>query len=174
MNNANINLVKVAVLDANTLQRLSRQTFIESYSLGNTSENVQDYIESSFNELKLIEEINNRYSQFYFAILNSTPIGYIKINFAQSQTDLKDSKSLEIERIYVLKEFQGRNIGQMLIEEAYKIARQTNLDYVWLGVWERNSRGIKFYERNEFTQFANHSFKFGSEVQTDVLMKRLI
>jgi diamine N-acetyltransferase len=60
-----------------------------------------------------------------------------KLNFGQSQTELKQEKSLEIERIYVLNEFHGRKVGHLLYEMAMQIARRKNTDYVWLGVWEK-------------------------------------
>ena len=68
------------------------------------------------------------------AQLNNKIIGYLKINFGQSQTEIKDENACEIERIYVLKEFQGEKVGQVLYEKAIEIAKIKNLDYVWLGV----------------------------------------
>ncbi|MNY45439.1 Protease synthase and sporulation negative regulatory protein PAI 1 [compost metagenome] len=64
----------------------------------------------------------------------------MKINFGESQTELKDNKSLEIERIYVSKEFHGKKVGQLLYDKAIEVARQKNTEYVWLGVWEENLR----------------------------------
>jgi ribosomal protein S18 acetylase RimI-like enzyme len=98
-------------------------------------------------------------------------VGYLKLNFGQSQTELKDSKALEIERIYVLKEFQGKNIGQLLYEKAIQIANQNNAEYVWLGVWEENEKAIKFYTKNGFVAFDKHIFKLGDDEQTDIMMK---
>ena len=69
-------------------------------------------------------------------------IGYLKLNFGQSQTELQDDRALEIERIYVLKEFHGKSVGQLLYDKAIQIARQKRADYVWLGVWEENPRAI--------------------------------
>jgi len=41
---------------------------------------------------------------------------YLKLNFGESQTELKDNNALEIERIYVSKEFHGKSVGQLLYE----------------------------------------------------------
>lgn len=120
---------------------------------------------------KLTDELNNQNSEFYFAELDNKIIGYLKLNFGQSQTELKDDKALEIERIYVLREFHGKNIGQLLYEKAIQVARQANADYVWLGVWEKNPRAINFYKKNGFIEFDKHIFKLGNDEQTDVMMK---
>ena len=174
MNTSGVNIVKVNVADISKLEEISKQTFVDSYSWGNTAENVQNYVAENFHKNRLIEEINNPYSEFYFAMLGTDLIGYFKINFYQAQTDLDDKKSLELERIYILSQFQGKKIGNIFIDEICKIAKRNQLEYVWLGVWENNIRAIQFYEKNSFIQFATHPFKFGNELQTDVLMKRNI
>ncbi|HEY1872444.1 MAG TPA: GNAT family N-acetyltransferase, partial [Chitinophagaceae bacterium] len=115
--------------------------------------------------------LNNENSGFYFATLDNNAIGYLKLNFGQSQTELKDDNSLEIERIYVLKGFHGKNVGQLLYEKAIQIARQRNADYIWLGVWEENSRAINFYKKNGFVQFDKHIFRLGNDEQTDTMMR---
>lgn len=174
MNNSGVNIVKISVADISKLKEISKQTFVDSYSWGNTAENVQNYVEINFHKEKLVDELNNPNTEFYFGELGHELIGYFKINFYQAQTDLKDNKSLEIERIYILSQFQGKKIGSVFIDEICKIAKQNQLAYVWLGVWENNIRAIQFYEKNSFIQFATHPFKFGNELQTDVLMKRTI
>jgi ribosomal protein S18 acetylase RimI-like enzyme len=98
-------------------------------------------------------------------------IGYLKLNFGQSQTELQDNRALEIERIYVLKEFHGKSVGQLLYAKASQIARQKRADYVWLGVWEENPRAISFYKKNGFIEFDKHVFLLGKDEQTDIMMK---
>ena len=98
-------------------------------------------------------------------------IGYLKLNFGDSQTELKDDKSAEIERIYVLQEYQGKKVGQLLYEKALQIANAYKADYIWLGVWEENPRAIQFYKKNGFTEFDKHIFKLGEDEQTDIMMK---
>ena len=110
-------------------------------------------------------------AEFYFAVLDNTIIGYLKLNVGSAQTELQDDKALEIERIYVLKEFHGKKVGQLLYEKAIQIAKQKNVDYVWLGVWEENHRAVRFYKKNGFVPFDKHIFKLGHEEQTDIMMK---
>ncbi|TKT93620.1 GNAT family N-acetyltransferase [Dyadobacter frigoris] len=166
-----IELVKVISSDLGELQELSKQTFLETFAPVNTEENIQHYLHSGFTDEKLIKEIANPGSAFYFAKLNDTPIGYLKINFGNAQTELKDNDALEIERIYVLQEFHGQRAGQFLFGETLKIAKNHGLKYIWLGVWEKNEKAIKFYEKNGFIPFDKHSFTLGSDIQTDIMMK---
>jgi diamine N-acetyltransferase len=167
----NIGIIRVTADDIEKLQKISRQTFSETFSSGNSEENMAKYLNEDFSLEKLTTELNDKNSEFYFAIIENNPIGYLKLNFGQSQTELKDDKAVEIERIYVLKGFHGKNVGQVLYEKAIQIAIQKEAEYVWLGVWEENPRAISFYKKNGFVEFDKHIFKLGDDEQTDILMK---
>ena len=132
---------------------------------------MRNYQQEGFSVEKLTAELNDINSVFYFAKLNNIVIGYLKLNFGASQTELKDNKALEIERIYVSKEFHGKNIGQLLYNKAIEIAKNKKVDYVWLGVWEENLRALSFYKKNGFVEFDKHIFKLGDDEQTDIMMK---
>ena len=70
-----------------------------------------------------------------------------------------------------MKDFLGQKIGQILLNKAIEIGKKKNLEFLWLGVWEKNHRAIKFYEKNGFKVFGKHKFVLGKDVQTDLLMK---
>lgn len=167
----NITVQKVTLNNIEQLQHIGRQTFYETFSAGNTEENMTNYLNERFSLEQLTTELNDKNAEFYFATLDNTVIGYLKVNFGQSQTELQDDKALEIERIYVLKEFHGKKVGQVLYEKAVEIAKQKNAAYVWLGVWEENPRAISFYKKNGFVEFDKHIFKLGDDEQTDIMMK---
>lgn len=132
---------------------------------------MKQYLEEGFSVEKLTAELNDQNSEFYFATSEDKVVGYLKLNFGTSQTELKDENALEIERIYVLKEFHGKSVGQLLYEHAMQVARQKRVDYVWLGVWEENPRAINFYKKNGFVEFDEHVFRLGDDEQTDIMMK---
>ena len=165
---------KVVLDDINQLQEIGRETFYETFSAGNTEENMKKYLEEGFSIEKLTREINDINSEIYFAELNNKVIGYLKLNFGESQTELKNSKALEIERIYVSKDFHGKKVGQLLYEKAMQVANDREVDNVWLGVWEENPRAINFYKKNGFVEFDKHIFKLGEDEQTDIMMKKKI
>lgn len=167
----NIEIKKISKNDIVQLQNVGRQTFYETFSEGNTEENMKNYLREGFSVEKLTTELDDKNSEFYFSILNNKAIGYLKINFGKSQTELQDQNAVEIERIYVLKEFYGKGVGQILYDKAIQIAKQKMADYVWLGVWEKNPRAISFYKKNGFVEFDKHIFKLGNDEQTDIMMK---
>lgn len=162
---------KVTINDLDQLQTIGKLTFSETFSAENSEENMRDYLDKGFSTEKLTSELNDVNSEFHFADLEGQPIGYLKVNFGASQTEYNHSNSLEIERIYVLKEFHGQKVGQILYDKAIEIAKENNVNYVWLGVWEHNPRAIRFYQKNGFVEFDKHIFKLGDDEQTDIIMK---
>lgn len=170
----NIEIRKVTLNDLNALQKIGKQTFSDAYAFNNDKESMDAYLKNGFSTEKLKVELTDQNSEFYFAHLDHKVIGYLKVNFGISQTDIKDDKALEIERIYLLKNFYGKKIGQQLLEKSVLIAKLKNLEYIWLSVWEKNPKAIKFYERNGFVQFNKHTFTLGEEKQTDIMMRLVL
>ncbi|MGZ3755670.1 MAG: GNAT family N-acetyltransferase [Mucilaginibacter sp.] len=166
-----IEIKEIGPPDIEQLQGISKQTFVETYADLNTKENMQLYLDENFTVERLTNELANPASKFYFALLNNQVIGYLKLNFGQAQTELKDQQALEIERIYVLKEFHGKRVGQAFYDRAVALAKETNAEYIWLGVWEKNPRAKSFYTKNGFVEFDRHIFKLGTDEQTDIMMK---
>jgi ribosomal protein S18 acetylase RimI-like enzyme len=166
-----IEIRKATVSDLETIQKISIQTFIETFAAVNTPENIANYIKDSLNTEQLTDELNNANSQFYLAYSDTEAVGYLKINFGDAQTESFNENALEVQRIYVLQNFHGKNIGQLLLDEVKKIAQITNVDSVWLGVWEENHRALRFYTKNGFIVFDKHVFIMGNDEQTDLLMR---
>ena len=162
---------KVNTQDIDKLKEIGKLTFAETFSSDNSEEDMQKYLEEEFSTEKLKIELTDKNAEFYFAELGYNVIGYLKVNFGQSQTEIKDKNALEIERIYVLKEFHGKKVGQLLYDKAIELAKEKNVEYVWLGVWEQNQRAIRFYAKNGFVAFDKHIFKLGNDEQTDIMMK---
>ncbi|MFT3947395.1 MAG: GNAT family N-acetyltransferase [Agriterribacter sp.] len=167
----NIEITAINIKHVDALQKIGKQTFSETFSSSNTDEDMRKYLDENFSLAKLAKELNNKDSLFYFATINGQVIGYLKLNFGAAQTELKDNTAVEIERIYVLQAFHGKKVGQLLYQKAIQVAKQKNAEYVWLGVWEDNTRAIQFYRKNGFIEFSKHIFRLGNDEQTDIMMK---
>lgn len=163
---------KAAIEAVETLQEIGTATFFETFAESNTEADMKKYLEEHFNREQLTAELNHPDSQFYIAWEDQSPIGYLKVNAGQAQTELQDENSLEIERIYVLSSYHGKKVGQLLYEKALEVARLLKKSSIWLGVWEENPRAIRFYTKNGFVAFDQHLFKMGDDEQTDIMMKK--
>lgn len=167
-----LSLKQCRMEDIDELRTLSIQTFYETFAALNTPEDMEEYLNRAFDREKLRKEIADRNSRFFFLYSSEKLAGYLKVNEAPAQTDINDADSMEIERIYVSSAFQGEGLGRYLMEQAIAMAVERKKKYVWLGVWEKNEKAIRFYQRNGFYQTGTHSFVMGDDVQTDHIMRK--
>jgi ribosomal protein S18 acetylase RimI-like enzyme len=167
----NIQIKRISVIDVEVLQIISKQTFFETFANENSESDLKQYLDENLSLDTLEKELLNTNSEFYVLVVNGNTIGYLKLNFGEAQTELKNNTSLEIERIYVLQEFHGQNMGQLLYNKALEIATKLSIKEIWLGVWEKNKRAISFYKKNGFIEFDTHIFKLGNDEQIDIMMK---
>jgi ribosomal protein S18 acetylase RimI-like enzyme len=165
-------IVKIGISELLELQNISKETFMETFALNNSADNMNLYLENNLSLDTLSAEINTIDSDFYFALRGKVVLGYMKLNFGSAQIELKGINSIELERIYVLKKYQRNKIGQQLLDKAIDIASQMQLEFIWLGVWEENWSAIKFYTKNNFHEFDRHLFLLGEDRQTDIMMKK--
>lgn len=157
--------------DLERLFWISRKTFKTAFEAQNNPEDFEHYITTAFSREQLARELADPHCNFYFVFVNNSLAGYFKLNSEKAQTDLFDARAIELERIYVLAEFQNLGIGKIIIEEVMKIVREEGKEYIWLGVWEENTRAIKFYESMGFVKFGRHPYYIGKDKQMDWLMK---
>ena len=160
--------------DIEILQRISYETYNETFRKMNTAETMELYLQEAFSNKKLITELSTPESRFYFLYADNNLAGYLKVNEGAAQSDINDLDSLEIERIYVKKSFKRFGVGTYLINYALKLANEAGKRYAWLGVWEKNITAISFYKKMGFTQFGKHSFKMGNELQSDLIMRKML
>jgi ribosomal protein S18 acetylase RimI-like enzyme len=174
MLNNKISIIKVTPAQVSQLQYISRKTFTEAFTHLNNPEDIANYLATNLTLESLHYQLANPGSEFYFIIEGEEPIAYFKINTGQAQTELKEDTGLEIERIYVLQNHQGRKLGHRIIAECIQLARKKGKAYIWLGVWEHNLNAIRFYKNNGFVAFDKHSFLLGNDLQTDIMMKLVL
>lgn len=171
---APLTIRKVLPDELEALLNLSKQTFFDAFHHLNNPDDMEAYAAKYFTRAQFALELNNPQSEFYFALLDDEIAGYIKLNYADAQTELQDHQSLEVERIYVSAVHQGKQIGRHLLYFAIQLATSKNFKSVWLGVWEHNDRAIKFYQQHGFTLFGSHDFMLGNDLQKDVLMRKML
>ncbi len=166
-----IDVARVTPAQLSQLVHISRKTFTDAFAHLNNPDDMQAFLTDHLTAESLGTEMSNPESEFYFVVEDNQPIAFFKINTGKAQTELKADDGFEIERIYVLKEHQGKKLGHRIMNHCLDMALQRNKAYVWLGVWEHNANAIRFYENNGFVTFDKHTFLLGNDLQTDLMLK---
>ncbi len=162
--------------DAEMLTVLSYKTFYDAFHdyPQNAPEDMAAYMEEAFSLETISAELNEQDSIFLIAEIEDQAVGYAKIMFRSFEEGIEAENPIELNRLYSRTEFIGKGVGQKLMDECFKIARENKCDAMWLGVWEYNLRAKRFYEKLGFHEVGSHIFYLGSDPQIDLLMQKEI
>ena len=153
------------------LRQMAIETQLETFGKLNTPENMEAFIQKTFNMDQLKNEFQEPGSIYFMAWEGNEPAGFLRLRLNPEVVEHLGINSIELQRIYVLKKFLGRKIGFALMQKALAYARKNNFEWIWLGVWEKNPKAYEFYKRLGFQRFSEHIFWMGPEPQTDWLLK---
>lgn len=174
MSSQNLIFKKLSPADLQELEEISKRTFKDAFGAHNNPDDLDIYLNTVMGEKNLRRELANPLSEFYFTKLEGKTVGYFKINLGDAQTEFRGEDGMELERLYVSSSFQNRKIGQKMLDTIVEMAIQRKMRYLWLGVWEKNTRAIDFYQRNHFTLSGTHPYMVGNDLQNDKIMKLLL
>lgn len=172
--NMNVIVREAELKDAVLLQEFGIKTFLDSFAAANTAENMNMYVEKGFSLEKIQEDLVDPEIKFLMAYIDNELAGYAKVITNKKHKDLNEQSAMELERIYVDRQYIGKQVAKVLLEKCFQVAKKEKLNVVWLGVWEHNPRAIAFYSKWGFAKFSEHTFMLGNDAQTDWLMKKII
>ncbi|MBK5279526.1 MAG: GNAT family N-acetyltransferase [Bacteroidia bacterium] len=158
--------------DMTALREVAIKTFTDTFSTVNTPENMAAFLKESYSLTNFEKEFHEVGSYLYLAWVDIQLAGFLRLRRSLEVNDKLGSNTIELHRLYVLEDFQNQKVGKVLMEKALGLAKEIMVDWIWLGVWEHNSKAQKFYTRWGFEKFGEHVFHMGDDPQTDWLLKR--
>lgn len=170
----NLSLILCNLNHLDALVDISRSTFINAFEKDNNPTDFYNHINTALSKTTLEKELKNPNMSFYFLFLDAMLAGYFKLNENEAQVENFNMPSMELERIYVKAEFQGKKLGELMLKRAIEISIEKKVEFLWLGVWEKNINAIRFYEHMGFETFGSHDFYVGTDKQKDLLMKLVL
>lgn len=168
----NIHIRKAEMQDCGTIVDLGRRTFVETYAEVGANEALEAYVRQKISPEKIEEEIRNPFARFYIGFVNDIAVAFTKLRNDRKAKGLEGKNAVEIERIYVLKEYQGFKVGKEMMEKCKQLAISEQYDTIWLQVWQHNSKAIRFYQKAGFVVFETAVFNFTPSLQQDDFLMR--
>ncbi len=156
------------------LRRMAIETQIDTFGEFNTVENMNAFIQEAYSVEQFEREFNEAGSIYYVAWDGLELAGFLRLRLSREAEPFLGINSIEIQRLYVNRSFQGKKVGRSLMLQALAYARDRKFEWIWLGVWERNFKAQAFYEKWGFKRFSEHIFMMGDDPQTDWLLKRRV
>tara|TARA_B110000967_G_C18887643_1_gene565075 strand:- start:2676 stop:3191 length:516 start_codon:yes stop_codon:yes gene_type:complete len=168
--------IKIATKkDIEVLALLGRLTWVESH--GHFIEDKNDvlkYLNENFSVSKTKQNFNSSKQHFYIIYADDLPVGYAKLVVNASSEHVRSQNSCKLERIFILNDFIPLKIGQQLLTFVEAQAKKLLLDTLWLSVYIKNKRAIRFYERNEFLKVGELNFSVNEKVYENIVFSKKI
>lgn len=171
-------MIKIQIakeVDTEVLALLGRLTWAESHGhYIDDKNNLLKYLNANFSVSKTKQEINNPKNLFYIIYVDDLPVGYAKLVVNAINESVASQNNCRLERIFIQNEFIPLKIGQQLLTFVEEKAKAQQLDTMWLSVYIKNKRAIRFYERNEFRNVGELNFLVnGKEYENIVFSKKI-
>lgn len=147
--------------DINILAALGTTTCYEAYFELDPSSDLADYCARIYSPENVRSEFDDLNSTYFIAEINDRAVGFAKLRENNRVDCLGDAHAIELQRIYVLERIKGRNVGKALITRCLDSALGKEYDTLWLGVWEKNVRAQRFYERIGMKNIGTTGFNDG-------------
>lgn len=159
--------------DAAKLSELAERTFRDAFSSLNTEENMNLHCATAFYPALQLAEISNPEILTLVAESDDKLVAFGQLHLrVATPACVSSSPAVELHRIYVERSFHGTGLAGDLLAEIFKSAEHHGAAAVWLGVWERNPRAIRFYQRSGFVEAGDHVFVVGTDPQRDLVLVR--
>ena len=145
-----ITIRKATIEDVDILSSLSKEAFLPAHGHSAPKKDISSYIQANFSVDNFKKEIKNSAFEYYLIYHTSNIAGFSKVIFNYPTHHIAHVKVTKMERLYLLKEFYGLEIGLKLMDFNTKLAQKKEQSGIWLEVWIENFRAIKFYKKVGF------------------------
>jgi ribosomal protein S18 acetylase RimI-like enzyme len=136
--------------DADMLAAVGGVSLIQSHGHSAPPEIMQAYVEKSFSVDACRAELEESAPVFYACFYNSVPAGYFKIQYNVPHEAVPLQLVTKLQRLYVLNEFLGLQLGHTLLQKSIELSKAAGDKGMWLNVWKKNERAIRFYQKAGF------------------------
>ncbi len=153
--------------DVAALAALAASTFIDTYAVYNTPEDMKLYLDEHFTPARIAAEMAKDGSCFLLMRVLDVLVGYAGLRTGDPEISLSVAPCWELERFYVVRARHGQGLAPPLMEACCEEARLRGFAGLWLGVWTENRRALRFYQKMGFRDEGEKTFVLGDDVQKD-------
>ena len=159
-----VKIIQADVTNAAIIATIGKKSFRTAFEhLFNSREELTGYLEFSYNPVKLAKSIKKENNVYLLAYLEGKAVGFAKLKKHSLNDLIASPVQMELQKIYVLTEYQGRGVGSALMREVHNIANEEGPDSVWLDTYVSNEKAIHLYEKSGFKKIGRYLFTIGTQ-----------
>ncbi|KIX09836.1 uncharacterized protein Z518_00917 [Rhinocladiella mackenziei CBS 650.93] len=164
---------RATIQDAAAIASLGAHVFSTSFGFSIPTPDLNAYLDEAYSISAIEEDIRSRSKHLVVACSSSDGrvMGFAQLTEGTTEPCIEDLDNVvELQRLYVDRDFHGSGVGKALTREIERLAREKGYRIMWLGVWEGNFKAQRVYEAMGFLRVGDHEFKMGRCIQTDWIM----
>jgi ribosomal protein S18 acetylase RimI-like enzyme len=162
--NNNLSIIQANAVHAPAIAAVGKQAFADTFGpLFESKEQLQQYLDRTYAIAKLAFGLRKSSNVFYLAVAGEKPVGFVKLKKNCLNPQIPSLSQMELQKLYVLKEYHGSGAGAGLVKVAIELAKIEKTEHLWLDTHIGNARGIRFYEKHGFTIYGEHHFTIGTQ-----------
>jgi GNAT superfamily N-acetyltransferase len=165
---------RATAADAEALSGFARRVFDETFGPDNDPRDMVMYAEQAFTPAAQARALADPAHVCLIAERDDGIAAYALLCPGGTHPAVAGRRPMEIVRFYVDARWHGAGVAGAMMDRVVDHARSLGGTTLWLGVWERNPRAIRFYAKHGFEDVGSHGFQLGSDLQTDRVMARPI
>lgn len=145
--------------------------FRETFGPHNTAENMDRYAAKAFGPVAMAARMSKPTAVTIVGEYEGEIVAYALL-FEAPLPDCIDTAAPTrfLERFYVDSAWHGKGLADRLLGAVRDAVRKVDARHLWLTVWDRNPRAIRYYEKRGFTLCGHVDFTLGDERQRDFVM----
>jgi ribosomal protein S18 acetylase RimI-like enzyme len=141
--------------DLESIRRITWQSWISAYSSFIPESDLRSHLDTYYTETSLLSMIRNPLMQGFVAEAEGTIGAYARLFLDP------DENRLYVSSLYLLPDFQGKDIARRLLEESEGFAAGKGLSQIWIGVMVKNQQALVFYRKAGFLFVREEPFTMG-------------
>ena len=153
-----ITIKKATVTDVKQLAIVAKKAFFIPHQYAIPEEIMDNYLKESFSEENLKKEVTQKNYKYLLIFYKDELAGFSKVILNTPNEHFKDKNVTKMERLYLVEEFYGLGLGKKLFDFNVDFIKKNNQKGIWLYVWIKNDRALRFYKKVGFKKIALFDF----------------
>lgn len=166
-----IRIRRAGPADAGRLKAAAVETFEATFRGTCDDGDLERFLAETYTTENFLEELARPFSDYFLIEVGpedaTQTAGFAWLARQPVPPCVTGPGPVELVRFYIRPAWQGRGLGNRLMDHCLAHARQQGYRTMFLGVWEHNTRAQAFYAKYGFRRVGEHVFEVGSDPQID-------
>jgi ribosomal protein S18 acetylase RimI-like enzyme len=157
------------------LRAMARRCFADTFGHLFDREPFEQFLDQAYGDGgSMSKDLLDSAIEWFTAETGRQIVGYAKLRPLSAPVPDPPKGALELQQIYVLRDWQGRGVAEQLMHWSLDRARVLGAPEIYLTVFDHNERAKRFYTRHGFVEFGRCTFQLGGRIYDDRVWRKTL